>query len=1189
VGREEQFSMSVETILFLGDKIWFPRPRFDFLLLASYTSAMHFTKQNTLARIVFAAMEISYPACKACRGNTSLYFSEQIGSNHDIHTIQCDDSKCRTLAYQCVSCVSQPTWSSKRSVIRHATDRRAQQAEELQANEGLQAVDMSFEAATGDDNDDDCDQYYDDNSGMLMDDHQQEAHNDNNDEEDLGGDEDGATSLQQQAWIQELRDNPQVGEDNGFFTLDRLERNSGFDCDSASPGYYHFKQTNPGASGSQYVVGKAFKKDPCDVSSGEAKFHLILTRLLSGLTAAKRKDLAFCLGCAVNYRGTFEGDASTVALDIMQSRDVFQATRVPVCEKDFNDFYLRKGTAVRNQLPHPVVKSSECGKHAYVTLTDVIANLLASGQEVEKFSFEANIVITDEMFDGPTKPTVSTTRAACELYFELRGNETEGFVLYIWIKKWRDDFDPFNTKASRNQAWISTNTLCPTSSESKGRNTYFMAIGSKGDDHEVIERLFAEEMEALSAQGTVFYWGAINKFIRVKAGVISTCVDRPERATMYQIGDHNGTFSMCWGNATLVDSTYSMNHLPSCHSCRKLNLEQHRDAAAGVPLDNVDSPLIPGVEPVSRCPRRVCARWDPMSPLHEFNIPTDFPLRYDDRPGAPVAPEGRAISSDPNRKLRTIYLTVAWLATAVFFAYHQATTPFPGGKKNEKYWNKSMLVSYLRTCGATNKLIDAVYKSAVGREPSEAYQPPQPSTWSPGMALQRCHYAAMHMLFLGHVNSNYDMIGKWLARHELKGTFGKQANMYLAFLQRQLRCSRYYNAQPLSTSSWGTGIWVSENYLFWGRVIKFFFTLPAIHESSKAKKDSDDGVFASEVRMILRFVCTTNACLSRLMSNDRKIDDMDRMIKIYMDTMVELDQHLTNQPAAADADDDADTGTSGRRKRPNFTKGNSLGLLAAAEAHRYFGPAALHWEGGWPGERKIQSVKPEMGIKRNNAAWEKIVLKRLYQNEAIEKLLEEHEADVESTHRDRSMEGVLHVYQNVQMLATAAFDKHEPLSAVELVDGSLWIASRPDKKSFEGSDDVADVAEDDGEEAEYYDPEVWTRSAVTLHQIFMNDHQGRIDKSGICWFAPVLQTGYERKFNSMLEIKPEVRRYVLLLPLPEQIGTTRRPNWIFTNMYFAVGHDWTERVKTEGFVRPDLPIHDEGVFQDWLLESTNTE
>jgi hypothetical protein len=42
VGREEQFSMSVETILFLGDKIWFPRPRFDFLLLASHTSAMHF-------------------------------------------------------------------------------------------------------------------------------------------------------------------------------------------------------------------------------------------------------------------------------------------------------------------------------------------------------------------------------------------------------------------------------------------------------------------------------------------------------------------------------------------------------------------------------------------------------------------------------------------------------------------------------------------------------------------------------------------------------------------------------------------------------------------------------------------------------------------------------------------------------------------------------------------------------------------------------------------------------------------------------------------------------------------------------------------------------------------------------------------------------------------------------------------
>ena len=73
----------------------------------------------------------------------------------------------------------------------------------------------------------------------------------------------------------------------------------------------------------------------------------------------------------------------------------------------------------------------------------------------------------------------------------------------------------------------------------------------------------------------------------------------------------------------------------------------------------------------------------------------------------------------------------------------------------------------------------------------------------------------MHMLFLGHVKSDIDMVSKWLGRYEILATFGKQANMYLQAV-RNLRANRYFAAHPLSTSSWGTGVWVSENYLFWG-------------------------------------------------------------------------------------------------------------------------------------------------------------------------------------------------------------------------------------------------------------------------------------------------------------------------------------------------------------------------------------
>ena len=87
----------------------------------------------------------------------------------------------------------------------------------------------------------------------------------------------------------------------------------------------------------------------------------------------------------------------------------------------------------------------------------------------------------------------------------------------------------------------------------------------------------------------------------------------------------------------------------------------------------------------------------------------------------------------------------------------------------------------------------------------------------------------MHMVYLGHVKSDIEMLLKWLNRNEVLTTFGKQANIYLSAVQN-LRVNKYFTAHPFSTSSWGTGVWVSENYLLWGRVMKFFLLLPALHK-----------------------------------------------------------------------------------------------------------------------------------------------------------------------------------------------------------------------------------------------------------------------------------------------------------------------------------------------------------------------
>ena len=160
--------------------------------------------------------------------------------------------------------------------------------------------------------------------------------------------------------------------------------------------------------------------------------------------------------------------------------------------------------------------------------------------------------------------------------------------------------------------------------------------------------------------------------------------------------------------------------------------------------------------------------------------------------------------------------------------------------------------------------------------------------------------------------------------------------------------------------------------------------------------------------MIKRFVSVTHACFCRIMSTERGVYDLQEIILLYMDAMVEIDGLLLNPNWMQDNqefnnNDNDDhhmddmtvnseeqiTNDTRKKRLPNFVKLNSLGLLVAANTHSYHGPATLNWEGGWHGERKIQQVKPLLHIKRKNVDWQTITLRRLYQHETIQQLLDD--------------------------------------------------------------------------------------------------------------------------------------------------------------------------------------------------------
>jgi hypothetical protein len=312
----------------------------------------------------------------------------------------------------------------------------------------------------------------------------------------------------------------------------------GFDEKSNSPAYYFFEMQNPG-QGAQYLTAKAFSlRSAEEVTVEEAQYSLLMSRLLTQMTQKQQASLATIMFLTGNSK---DKDLS-----------IFQKTRPPASVDDFKQFYTTGKNAIIPNLPHAVVKTTTDGLHSYVGLKDVIANLLASDTPVEKFDFDAKLDF--HKHDLPDPPTVSTTPAAYDLHLELSAEiDDAGFVLYVWIKEWRDDFDPSHTKSSRGQVWIDTYTIGEPTSEKSGKNTFFMAIGAKGDDHSDIEELFAKELESLSKEGGTFYHGGLKRLIRVKVGKILLCVDRPERAAIFRIGDHNGAFSLVWGMAARVD------------------------------------------------------------------------------------------------------------------------------------------------------------------------------------------------------------------------------------------------------------------------------------------------------------------------------------------------------------------------------------------------------------------------------------------------------------------------------------------------------------------------------------------------------------------------------------------------------------------------------------------------------------
>jgi hypothetical protein len=943
-------------------------------------------------------------------------------------------------------------------------------------------------------------------------------------------------------------------------SFEQLRDDCGFAFGSKSPSYYWHEHHNPG-EGAKRLIAKAFGVPPESLTKEELLFHLKMAKFLNGLSTDQIEQLDHLLLPIANFMNP--------------NLTMFQATRPPLSRKDFDEHCLKKKNSLLPNLPQPVVMKTEDGGHAYLGLIDVLANMLANKTEFDEFHYSSDTA--DPAWVPVTTPvSVTGTHAAHELHTSLHSEADNEHTMCLWAKTWLDDFDPGHTKKSRNQVFAWTFTFCPKPDDKTGSNTVIVGISGKGEDHDVLEELFGEELKILRTDGQMFYQGATKKLVLVKMGIVGASVDRPARTALLRVGDHNGKHSCLWGHAVHIDDQCKENCLPSCASCRGRRLKDCLQASiphafigqGGVgsvdAMDEdqgnvVEDNLVQDENTVS-C--NTCSSWDVTDDKFSFRASSDYPQRCDSSEGAPKPPIGREVPAPPGGKLKAVKLTIDWLIDALTFAHHQMKETPPGARnRNSRFWTKKNLEAYLGSCAINKRLQNEVYELAKN-DPEKPV--PIPAIWNYHEVLKRCHWAPMHTANLGQIKSDIEIDLKWLSNYQLQATFGKQANTYLKDIKK-LRCSTYFDAQPFSTSKWGTGTWVSDNYAFFGRTRKFWCLLPCLNPTGRR---SNNDKYLRELRGFYRFNAAAAAALSCVYSDERDIPNMDAILKLYLDALFEMDHTILGVSDGGQEETEPNRGRT-KKGKLNFAKSVSLAALGVNEAHKYFGPARLYHEGGWPGERKIQQPKAFLHVKRSTADWSRIVLHGVNREEALEGLL----ASILKTKREGRKIGEVYVFGNSEDVESA-LQNPQPMSGV-LLNGQLWLAHRP----------VMKEDQDQWFSSESAPLGMATRSAVNLKPIVLNDSQG-VHFRNLCWCAPIETINDNEEDNeedhksyyTLVELDKDVEQHCLLLPRMEISGKDE----VCVNSYYVVGDKWTERVRTGEFVRSPIT---QDIFSDWLLES----
>jgi hypothetical protein len=244
---------------------------------------------------------------------------------------------------------------------------------------------------------------------------------------------------------------------------------------------YFEKQHYYTTGGASSLVARAFYGNSElheKVHPADCLFGLMFQHLCATMTGSQRLELGVLLNYIVNRPTTIPPH--------------YFKPKVPINAPDFRSMFGDGVQSILNSTPRP--PPHVIGDHVYFSPVDIIAYLMAHGQQIEPLfpgnSVHSNSERGKELLEYARKAMGST-----------EDGRPAGFVLPLIL--WEDDLDTSNVKQNKNKVSVCLMTAAtPQDHIHSSCNTYIVWLGPGNADHSAVEERRRQDLKNLRAFGT---------------------------------------------------------------------------------------------------------------------------------------------------------------------------------------------------------------------------------------------------------------------------------------------------------------------------------------------------------------------------------------------------------------------------------------------------------------------------------------------------------------------------------------------------------------------------------------------------------------------------------------------------------------------------------------------------------------